>query len=146
MEMLKKCLLWVPRFLIQEFTEIERRPNKLIFVWYLEVLKVLSGMWIRNRMKQLSNKTSSFHNCSYSYWESRHTKPSLYVFLKSTSVVQSDQERREKQARELLDEKINLCLASDHRKSGLYYWDSGSNAYFRHHPQIQLPQIHYFIR
>ena len=98
---------------------------------------------VQNGMNQVRRKISSFHNCSQTYGEDRYTFP--YVFMKEyESRMQDVRERRERKIRDLPDEKINLYLAYDHRKSGLYYWGSGPNVFLKH--QAQLPQTFYFIR
>lgn len=62
-----------------------------------------------------------------------------YIFMKEyESKMQNDQERR---GRQLPDERINLCLTYDYRKSGLHYWGSGPNSLSISHKHSSLRQM-----
>lgn len=61
------------------------------------MLSTRLGIWIQNGMKQFSRKSSSFCNCSQTYWESSHTKPFPYFFMKEyKSGMEGGKERRER--------------------------------------------------
>lgn len=118
----KKTLLSSTKFLTQGFLKIGSSLSKPIFIQHLKILSIQLGIWIHNGMKQFSRKISfhffslSFHNCSQTYWETRHTKPFPYFFMKDyKSGRQDGKARRERNIRELLDERINLYLTYNHR-------------------------------